>query len=163
MANELGYQPSERLIVAEALTRALQLELLAAFGPGCHLFMINLILALGAHVSSVSTRLRNMSKKSKKGDASKPAAVKAVAPTSADTIDRWMADDLDDGAGSMKSKEVRALCKAWCDAHKVEMPDENELWARMRARFKHDPNNGRPRYLGVKRRVKGPVLVVSNE
>ena len=161
IANELGYQPSERLIVAEeALTRALQFELLAAFGPGCHLFAINLILGFGAHVSSVSTRLRNMSKKSKKAAISKP--VKAVALNSADTIDRWMADDLEDGTGSLPSKELRALCKAWCEVHKVDVPDENELWARMRARFKHDPNNGRPRYLGVKRRQKGPVLVVSN-
>ena len=103
-----------------------------------------------------------MSKKLKKADTSKPVTVKAVAPNSADTIDRWIADDLEDGTGSMKSKELRALCTAWCEAHKVETPDEGELWARMRARFKHDPNNGRPRYLGVKRRVKGPMLVVSN-
>ena len=26
----------------------------------------------------------------------------------------------------------------------------------MRERFKHDPNNNRPRYLGLKARVKGP-------
>jgi hypothetical protein len=34
--------------------------------------------------------------------------------------------------------------------------DENKLWPKMRARFKHDPNNNRPRYFGLKPRVKGP-------
>ena len=33
------------------------------------------------------------------------------------------------------------------------------LGAKMGQRFKRDPNGGRPRYLGVKPRVKGPPRV----
>jgi hypothetical protein len=57
--------------------------------------------------------------------------------------------------GVMKSKDIRPLVRAWFDA-KGKKLDEGKLWARMQECFKYDPNNNRPRYLGLKARVKGP-------
>ena len=55
----------------------------------------------------------------------------------------------------MASKAIRPLAKAWFETKGVKF-DEGKLWAKMRARFTYDRNNNRPRYLGLKVRVKGP-------
>ena len=82
--------------------------------------------------------------------------VKAERASSADDIDRCIADEFEDApAGDMRAKEIRPIVLAWFERQGLPPPDEGELWAKMKARFKHDPNNGRPRYLGL--RIKRPA------
>lgn len=158
---EAGWKPTERLVRAEeAMTRALAFELLAALGPTCWLAFIEIL--LGASAAVRTARSRKPTAKPEKVVAEPDSPARATA----DDIDRWMVDDLEDGSGSMRSGDLRKLALAWFDARGLAKPDEQELWARIRARYKHDPNNGRPRYLGVKQRQKpiqtAPHLVVSN-
>ena len=82
---------------------------------------------------------------------------------SADAIDRSIVDEFEDAAaGKMTAKEIRPLIHAWFSKQGLPKPDESELWAKMRQRFKHDPNSGRPRYLGLKQRPKQPnIRIVS--
>src|SRR5262249_30095035 len=142
-----GLKPNERLIKAEeALTRALSFEVAATLGPGAWLALMGELQAGAVTLAPVANRGRG--KRQKKAepaveDESKSKAPPASKPNQADTIDRWMADALEateDGTGYIYSKELRKLCEAWCEARKVDMPDENELWARMRESFKHDKN-----------------------
>jgi hypothetical protein len=55
----------------------------------------------------------------------------------------------------MVAKEIRPLVAAWHEARSMKL-DEGKLWLRMGQRFRRDPNNGRPRSLGLKAREKGP-------
>lgn len=161
MANELGYKPSERIIKAEeALTRALGFELLAALGPTCWLhFMGGLMLGTAA----LSARRGRKPKAAPAAAAEKPEPAR---PESADDIDRMIADEFEDAPGGvMKAKDIRPIARAWFEARGVKI-DENKLWARMRECFRHDPNNNRPRYIGLKPRTKaksGPRLAIVNE
>jgi hypothetical protein len=71
----------------------------------------------------------------------------------ADDLDRCIADCFEDAPGGvMTAKAIRPLASAWFEGKGLHL-DENKLWPKMRARFKHDPNNNRPRYFGLKPRV----------
>jgi hypothetical protein len=62
----------------------------------------------------------------------------------------------------MLAKDIRPIVQAWFEKQNIGRPIEKMLWAKMRERFKHDANNGRPRYLGLKPRHKpGLRLVVA--
>lgn len=164
MAGELGYKPSDRIIKAEeAMSRALAFELLAALGPTCWLAFVDVLFGIGAAMSAQSTRSRNTSSKREKIDTSE---AKDAPKATADDIERWIADDLEEAPASesMRSSDMRKLALAWFATRGLPKPVESELWAKVRLHFKHDPNNGRPRYLGVRARAKsaGPQLVVNN-
>jgi hypothetical protein len=159
LLNEAGYKPNERLVKAEeALSRALGFELLAALGPTCHL---QFILALQGGVSAAgaaAARLRNLTGR-KKRKVEPEAPKQTTAPTSsADDIDRFIADELEAGVADarMLSKDIRAVWQPWCQSKGVDPKREDELWKRLRTLpgVKHDPNNNRPRYLGVRLRAK---------
>jgi hypothetical protein len=154
---EAGFKPSERLIKAEeAMARALGFELLAALGPTCWLAFVNMLALGAAHIPARSVRA--LSKQRAKGEAnladlSEPAS----ATENADDLDRCIADVFEDApAGRMSAKEMRPLVQAWFAARNKPKPVETELWGKMGQRFKRDPNNGRPRYLGLKPRAKAP-------
>jgi hypothetical protein len=155
---EAGFKPSERLIKAEeAMARALGFELLAALGPTCWLAFVNMLALGAAHIPPRSVRA--LSKQPAKGEANladllEPASAMAE---NADDLDRCIADVFEEApAGRMSAKEMRPLVQAWFAARNKPKPVETELWAKMGQRFKRDPNNGRPRYLGLKPRAKGP-------
>ena len=150
LPKEAGFRPSERLVKAEeAMARALGFELLAALGPTCWLAFTNMLAGGG---SPAPARMRKASARPEK-----PAEAPAPGmPENADDHDRCIADCFEDAPGGvMTAKAIRPLVKAWFDGKGLKL-DENKLWPRMRARFKHDPNNNRPRYFGLKPRVKGP-------
>jgi hypothetical protein len=153
LLREAGFKPSERLVKAEeAIARAFSFELLAALGPTCWLAFIDMM-ALGSAV--VSARMRKAASPqpspNKRGEAAAPAPAEP-----ADDLDRCLADLFEvEPAGVMTAKDIRPLVQAWFSAKGVRL-NETHLWVRMGARFKRDPNGGRPRYLGLKARVKGP-------
>jgi hypothetical protein len=158
LLKEAGYAPSERMIKAEeALSRALGFELLAALGPTCWLAFLNMMAAGGAHVSAAVARLRKPA--AKPGKAIETPAM----PENADDYDRCIADLFDvESAGVITAKDIRPLVQTWFAAKGLKL-NEAALWPRMGQRFKRDPNKGRPRYLGLKVRMKGPprLAVVS--
>lgn len=163
LAGEMGFKPSDRIIKAEeALSRAFAFELVAALGPSCWLAFVDLLFGAGAHVSG---RRKEAKSAASKAPATDTKAAEAEPTASADDIDRWIADDLEEcPTGSMTSKELRIMCHAWCSRAGVPKPAERDLWPRMKSRFKHDGRNNRPRYLGIKPRVKlGPRLAVNND
>ena len=151
LLREAGFKPSERLVRAEeAMTRAFSFELLAALGPTCWLAFVNM-LAVGA---AVGRRLppRPPAKPLPTGGDKAPAL-----PDNADELDRCIADAFEpDPAGVMLAKDIRPVVLAWFERQGRGKPVVKALWAKMRERFKHDPNGGRPRYIGLKVRVKGP-------
>lgn len=154
MAHELGYQPSDRIIKAEeALSRALGFELLAALGPTCWLALIDVL--LGARAASPSARARPPAPKREKVAEPKPAAPKATT----DDIDRFIADELEEVpiTASMRSSDIRPLAEVWFESRGLPFPKQ-ELWMRMGQHFKHDQNNNRPRYLGVRAKKASPTL-----
>jgi hypothetical protein len=160
LLREAGFAPSERIVKAEeSLTRAFLFELVAALGPSAWLVFVNMGAAVG---STVAARMRK--------PVAKPDKVPAVAPglpDAADELDRAIADLFEvEPAGVMTSGEIRPLVKGWCEARglKFDKKLEAKLWPKMGQRFTRDPNGGRPRYLGLKPRVKGPprLAVVSN-
>ena len=154
LLKEAGFNPSERLVKAEeAMARALGFELLAALGPSCWLAFINVL----AGVGHAPARPRPAPKLAQPivgvGNKSEAPAL----PDDADDLDRCIGDVLEDAAaGMMKAKEIRPLVEAWFSTRNKPKPTEAELWAKMGQRFQRDPNNGRPRYLGLKPRAKGP-------
>lgn len=163
LLTEAGFKPTERLVRAEeAMSRALGLELLAALGPTCWLAFVNVLFGIGGHASADSDRARRVPIKRCRADA-EPAKVAAPKAT-ADDIERWIADDLEEApASAMRSAEIRKLAHAWFDARHLPKPNEQDLWARVRQHFVHDPNNGRPRYLNVRAKKAAPALrLVSN-
>jgi hypothetical protein len=151
LLKEAGFNPSERLIKAEeAMSRALGFELVAALGPTCWLAFVNMMALSGAHVSaSIRERPRN------KFQAPGISATAPVGPRNgADDYDRAIADLFEEApAGAMKAKDIRPLVRAWFDA-KGKSFKEAELWARLGQKFQRDANNGRPRYIGLKPRIK---------
>jgi hypothetical protein len=162
LLKEAGFRPSERLVKAEeAMARALGFELLAALGPTCWLAFIN-IMALG--VAHLPPRPRAPKPAAKPLPTSGERGQALPLPENADDYDRAIADLFEvEPAGVMASKAIRPVVRGWFDARGLKL-DEGKLWARMGERFKRDPNNGRPRYLGLKVRVKGPprLAVVSS-
>jgi hypothetical protein len=169
LLKEAGYNPSDRLIKAEeALSRAFGFELLAAFGPWAWLMFIDLLQGVPGHASGVAKKLKNLTGRRKgKAKLDTTAETPAAPSTSADDIDRFIADELEVGVADarMKAGEIRLLWAPWCQKHGIDPKREDELWKRLRTMqgVKHDPNNNRPRYLGVRKRVKaGPTLVVNN-
>jgi hypothetical protein len=156
LLNELGFRPSERLVKAEeAMARALLFEVMAALGPTCWLALVNILAAGGA---TASARVR---KAAAKPDAEKvPAATTTQSlPGNADELDRCIADEFElEPAGVMSPKEIRPIVKAWCAPRGVKYDSKLEarLWPTMGQRFKRDATNNRPRYFGLKPRVKGP-------
>jgi hypothetical protein len=117
---------------------------------------------MAAGGAAVSARVR---KGSSETSPRKRGEVVAPAPTElADDHDRAIADLFEvEPAGVMSAKQIRPIVEAWFTARGLKL-DESKLWPRMGERFKRDPNNGRPRYLGLKVRVKGPpkLAVVSS-
>ena len=158
LAKELGYQPTERLIKAEeVLSRAFSFELLAALGPTGWLMFVGMMQHGAGHVASAMSRLRGLRRK--KAPKQEPARLE---PTGADDVDRCITELFEDSsAGSMLSKQIRPLAKAWFDAKGLPF-DETKLWPRLGQRFKYDPNNNRPRYIGLKPRPKPGLRVVSS-
>jgi hypothetical protein len=159
LLREAGFRPSERLVKAEeAIARAFSFELLAALGPTCWLAFIDMMAAGGA---AVSTRMR----KAPAPPPSPPrrAEAKPAPAEPADELDRCIADVFEaEPAGVMTAGEIRPHVKAWFEARGLAL-NEAKLWPRMGERFKRDGNNNRPRYFGLKPRVKGPpkLAVVS--
>jgi hypothetical protein len=159
LLREAGFRPSERLVKAEeAIARAFSFELLAALGPTCWLAFVDMMAAGGA---AVAARMR----KAPAPPTSRPRRAEArPAPGDpADDLDRAIADLFEiEPAGVMTAGEIRSHVKAWFEARGLKL-NEAKLWPRMGERFKRDANNNRPRYLGLKVRVKGPprLAVVS--
>jgi hypothetical protein len=149
---ELGLRPTERIIRAEeSISRALGFELLAALGPTCWLAFVGMIAGVSGHASAAAAARARRGAKPEKG-----AEVSAV-PENADDYDRCIADLFQpEPAGVMSAKAIRPLVQAWFATKGLQL-DESKLWVRMGGRFKRDRNNGRPRYLGLKARVKGPL------
>lgn len=155
LANEMGFDPSERIIKAEeALSRAATFEVLAALGPTCWLAFINALFGIGA-ASTVRTKPPTPRRERVAASEPKPVAPKA----SADDIDRFIADELEEAplTASMRSSEITPLAEAWFASRGLPMPKQ-ELWPRLGQLFKHDKNNGRPRYLGVRAKQTTPTL-----
>jgi hypothetical protein len=160
LLEEVGFKPTERLIKAEeALFRAFLLELTAAFGPTAWLLLVSMLQTGVAHVSAAAARMRKPAAKAL--PASEAKAHTPALPENADDLDRCIADVFEDApAGKMAAKEIRPLVVAWHEVRNLKL-DESKLWMRMGQRFRRDPNNGRPRYLGLRPRVKGsPRLAV---
>jgi hypothetical protein len=75
----------------------------------------------------------------------------------ADNLGRCIADAFEpDPAGVMLAKDIRPIVQAWLERQGGGKLVENALWAKMRERFEHDPNGGRPHYLDLRARVKSP-------
>ncbi len=110
-------------------------------------------------------RHRIVARRRKEAPAPDTKAVVADRAASADAIDRAIVDEFEDApAGMMKSKDIRPLVRGWFERQGLEPPPDAVIWEKMRERFKHDPNNNRPRYLGLKPRAKmGPRIVVNNQ
>ncbi len=153
LANEIGSNPSERIIKAEeALSRALGFELLAALGPTCWLAFVSALMGVGPVLGA--PRRQTAPARREKAESPQPT-LKATT----DDIDRWIADDLEEApACAMSSGDIRKLAHAWFAARGLPRPNEPDLWVRMKQHFKHDPNNGRPRYLNVRSKRSAPSL-----
>jgi hypothetical protein len=161
LLRELGLRPSERLVKSEeAVSRALGLELLAAFGPSCWLIFVDLLAGVGGAASSASARFKGLSKRLRNAEGAAPPA--PGEPAKADAIDRWIADDLEVHAGTVTFAKALRQTPGW-PAHQPGIT-ENAIWQRLKKvpGVKHDPNSGRPRYFGLRIRAKGPTLVVNN-
>lgn len=150
LLEEIGLKPTERLVAAEeAMSRALGLELLAAFGPACWLIFLDLM----AGASTVARTITTKRTKADEPTITKPAGEQVKA----DAVDRWIADDLEIHEGEFVfAKQLRST--AGFPAHQPGI-NENMIWSRLKKMpgVKHDPNNGRPRYFGIRLR-KGPIL-----
>jgi hypothetical protein len=154
LLREAGFKPSERLVKAEeAMARALGFELLAALGPTCWLGFVNMMMG-AAHVTAAAARMRRPGTKREEPDP--PAALVSATPVNADDYDRAIADLFNEApAGVMRAKDIRPLVRSWFDS-KGKALEESRLWAKMGEKFRRDPNNGRPRYMGLKPRLRGP-------
>jgi hypothetical protein len=147
----------KRVIRADyELIRAVVLELVAAVVPAFHLLLVDKLQGAAGGADGAIAAARARRKPTAKPD--RPSTiVEGPAPTdAADDYDRCIADTFEDAAGSMLAKEIRPCVKAWFEKHGRGQLNEKALWTKMRERFKHDPNGGRPRYLGLKVREKGP-------
>jgi hypothetical protein len=137
--------------------RAIGLELVAAVMPAFHLLLVDMLQGAAGVAAGAIAAARARRRPTAKPD--RPSTiVEGPAPTdAADDLDRCIADTFEDAsAGAMTSKEIRPLVQDWYARHNAGKVPEKALWAKMGERFKHDPNGGRPRYLGLKVRVKGP-------
>jgi hypothetical protein len=150
LLKEIGFKPSERIVKAEeALTRAFLFEMVAALGPTAWLVIVNLGAGIGATVAAHVRRAPRPVPAS--GEKPEPAAAEI-----ADDYDRCIADCFEDAPGAhMKAKDIRPIAQAWFETRQIKL-DEKQLWMRLGAKFTRDANNNRPRYLGLKVRMKGP-------
>ena len=157
LLREVGFKPSERLVKAEeALARAFSFELLAALGPTCWLMFVNGLTGAAAAVGR-RTPPPAIGRKPLGNGAHILMVPAPASADAADDLDRCIADCFEaDSAGAMLAKEIRPIVQAWFDKQGLAKPIEKALWAKMRERFKHDANGGRPRYIGLKVRVKAP-------
>jgi hypothetical protein len=79
-----------------------------------------------------------------------------------------MADCLEtDATTATRSTPLGASWKDWAARKGEPVGKMQDVWDRLSSRYKHDANNGRPRYHGVKVReavvVRGPKLAVNND
>jgi hypothetical protein len=151
------------------VVRAIGLELMAAVGPAFHLLLVDVLQGGAAGVvAAVAARRRRPTPAVKPEPASVNLRERDDAPAPADPADeydRCIADVFEtDPAGAMLAREIRPLVKVWFDKQGLGKVNEKALWARMRNHFKHDGNNGRPKYYGLKPRPKAGIrLAISNE
>jgi hypothetical protein len=161
LLEEAGYKPTERLIKAEnALTRALSYELLAAFIPTCWLILIDMLQHGAAAVAAGVARARSMVRRKPRSEPVQEvkAAARVEAAEAADALDRCLADEFEEApTGSMRAAEIRPIVHAWFDKKGLPRPKEPDLWSKVGARFKRDANNNRPRYLGLRIKVRQPA------
>jgi hypothetical protein len=135
------------------MARALGFELLAALGPTCWLAFVNMMMS-AAHVTGAAARMRRPG--AKREEPEPPAALVSATPVNADDYDRAIADLFEEApAGVIRAKDIRPLVRGWFDSKEKNL-EESRLWAKMGEKFRRDPNNGRPRYMGLKPRPRGP-------
>jgi hypothetical protein len=139
------------------VVRAIGLELVAAVGPAFHLLLVDGTQIGSGVVAAMVKRMRMRRRKAPKAFDGEPSATSAPSDP-ADDLDRCISDRFEaDPAGAMLARDIRPIVRAWFEKQNLGKVNEKALWSRMRERFKHDGNSGRPRYLGLKPRVKGPT------
>jgi hypothetical protein len=163
-----GYQPSDdgkKLISAgRDWGKAVGVELLASFGPAALL----ILLAGGSHAGSQAPKPQK-AKQAAPREAPAPAQMVPPAPEIASTDDpemlAFIARRLERCEGAvMKAGELFELWQEDCVGSGAPTGSQKAFSVRLRRFFKHDANNGRPRYLDVQRRTAQAAIrmVVSN-
>lgn len=77
---------------------------------------------------------------------------------------RWVADEMEAGdpTWSIGATPAYELHCEWCKRHKLAKISQKLFGQMMGEVYTRDRNNGYPRYLGVRRLIRGPKLAVSN-
>ena len=164
LVSAAGYKPNERFIKAEEiLYRSVIFELVAAFGPTAWLAFIDWLRGVGEAAAGIVRKVKNVTKGRKPTPSVEEVQAKVAVPgNAADDVDRFIVAELEVGVAMterMYSKGIRPIWEAWCEPRGIDAKArEAELWQRLKSMpgVKHDPNNQRPRYLGLKVRAKGP-------
>lgn len=158
--------------------RSISLELLAAVGPMSILVLLSMMLEkidrLPARVAPTMPRASPTAPTV----AAPPATTEPPAPVldprelrrqqkeekAADLQrrhDLFVADELETYSGvSMPTDEPWQMWRARRAARREDAGDQRSFSQRLRANFTHDPNNGRPRFLNVRAKVKATKLTV---
>jgi hypothetical protein len=163
-----GYQPSEdgKKLIAAARDwgKAIGVELLASFGPAALL----ILLAGGSHAGSQTPKPQK-AKQAAPREAPVSTQMAPPAPDIASSDDpemlAFIARRLERCEGAiMKAGELFELWREDCSGTDIAPGSQKAFSVRLRRFFKHDANNGRPRYLDVQRKTAQAAIrmVVSN-
>lgn len=156
-----GIVPTDRLrdavTAATVLLSAIAVEILGAFVPG---FILSIGFRGGSERKPAAPR-----------PAGRTATVTALPAADAPAADQptdydahvaaFLADRLEQRPGSaMRSGEVTSLWAVYCMEKKWEQGSAAKFCqAAKKAGVVHDPNKGRPRYLGIARKIMAPRIV----
>ena len=157
-----GITPSEEgkngIRSLKRVSRTIALEALATFGPTLWLLLVD-----GMTGSAGARRAPSMPKPERAPMKSKSEV--AVAPTEAlnkpmtkCTLEflRFCADELEEGSTfAIAATPAFRVWESWCQARGIDPGTQKRFGGMMGEKFKRDHNNGYPRYLGVRARLKG--------
>jgi hypothetical protein len=180
MLAAVGVTPTTEGLVGIRHWRSLQktfmLEAVASLMPMIWIAIIKWLIALLTSIergaAAMATRLRNAQAKleQKAEEPEKPAEPVSTQPKGPKSkitpeFERFVADVLETGDATWALRPTPAYdaWKAWCGVRGLMPGSQRVFGEMMKERFGRDPNNGYPRYLGVRLRPKAsPQLVVSN-
>lgn len=163
-------------------SRALALELVAAFGPMAWLLLIDALVGGARAARTLTPQTPEPRRKPEKPaflassqnvatsqlDGANSNSVPSVQqPVPAVPLDdpfhQFVSDDLEDCPGVyMKAAEPWLLWSKWCSARGISPGSQRAFGMKMGAVFAKDQNNNRPRYLNVRQKRPVPKLVVAN-
>ena len=138
-------------------SRAGGLELIGEFGPSILLSLLT-FLQQHAHRQPVqpaqkpakiaAVPAKTLVAPAEASEAKEPAEAKSISGDG--EIDAFIAQCVDFVAGSfVPATPLYTAWQAWCEPHGIDAGTQTAFSKRVKARIAREPNNGRPRYIGI--------------